>query len=207
MAKTGFDFRNKKNHRTALLFFLKLVDVLDHFDVPYFLEGGTLLGVVRDRNLLPWDHDIDFSINHSELKKLRELRWHFFLKGYKLSVRKSRKNIGPFKKGDVTVIKVKPILPYLAKEWIFFGKRDHVVCDIFVKQSDGEYHYWQAKEKIMRVSNKYHDRYDSIEYLGRDIMVPSNYKDYLTEKFGDWSVPVKEWDCAKNEKTIVDLAE
>jgi len=34
--------------------------------------------------------------------------------------------------------------------------------------------------------------------------VPNAYRDYLTEKYGDWSVPVKEWDCAVDERTLVE---
>jgi lipopolysaccharide cholinephosphotransferase len=40
-------------------------------------------------------------------------------------------------------------------------------------------------------------------FHGVHLKVPHQYKDYLTKKYGDWSVPVKEWDCAVNELTIV----
>jgi phosphorylcholine metabolism protein LicD len=33
--------------------------------------------------------------------------------------------------------------------------------------------------------------YDKIEWEGRELRVPKNYTDYLTEKYGDWSVTVK----------------
>lgn len=207
MKKTVFDFRNIRIHRKALMFFLMMVDTLTFFKISYFLEGGTLLGLVRDKNLLPWDHDIDFSIKSTELEKVKKLKWYLIFNGFKLSIRRSKINIGPFKKGDIIAMKVKPILPYIVKEWFFLKNREHVVCDIFVKKTDGKHYYWQAKEKIMRVSCRYHDQYERIDYLGRDIMVPSNYEDYLSEKYGDWLVPVKEWDCARDEMTIVDLVE
>jgi lipopolysaccharide cholinephosphotransferase len=201
MGGTTFDFESRQTQRNALSFFLKVVDVLDHFKIHYFLEGGTLLGIVRDRNLLPWDHDIDFSINHSELKKILKLRWHFLFKGYKFSIRKSTVKSGPFNEGDITIIKLKPVFPYLLNA-VASKAKGFVVCDVFIKKTDGEFYYWQAKDQIMRVAARFHDAYDNIEHLGRKIMVPAHYREYLTKKFGDWSVPVKDWDCGRDEKTI-----
>ena len=30
--------------------------------IPYWLEGGTLLGIIRENRLLPWDNDMDISM-------------------------------------------------------------------------------------------------------------------------------------------------
>ena len=43
-------------------------DFLTKHRINYFLEGGTLLGIVRDGDLLPWDHDVDISIDYSDAK-------------------------------------------------------------------------------------------------------------------------------------------
>ena len=39
-------------------------------NIDYWLEGGTLLGIRRENRLLPWDNDIDVSINHDQVEKL-----------------------------------------------------------------------------------------------------------------------------------------
>ena len=54
----------------------------------------------------------------------------------------------------------------------------------------------------MRVDDKYYFGCDYISVKGDTFKVPKNYKDYLSEKYGDWSIPVKEWDCSSDEKTI-----
>jgi phosphorylcholine metabolism protein LicD len=82
-------------------------------------------------------------------------------------------------------------------------KEQLVVLDIFVKTQDDAFTYWQASGKVMRVENKYYQSFESVPYQQRALRAPNHYKDYLTQKYGDWSVPVKEWDCSENELTIV----
>ena len=50
--------------------FIEIIDLLNEKDIPYHLEGGVLLGIVRDRDLLPWDNDTDLSINFEDYKFL-----------------------------------------------------------------------------------------------------------------------------------------
>lgn len=44
---------------------LQTCRLLDQHNIPYYLEGGTLLGIVRDGDLLPWDGDLDISITQN----------------------------------------------------------------------------------------------------------------------------------------------
>ena len=41
--------------------------ILEEQDIPYILEAGTLLGVVREQRLLPWDNDIDITITRQHM--------------------------------------------------------------------------------------------------------------------------------------------
>jgi len=44
----------------AIIESLKVVkNSFDKYDIEYWLDCGALLGAVRDRKLIPWDHDID----------------------------------------------------------------------------------------------------------------------------------------------------
>ena len=76
------------------------------------------------------------------------------------------------------------------------------MVDILIKYRDGSRVYWVAKEKIMCVDKKYYESYETVECLGRVFRAPNHYREYLTEKYGDWSKTVKEWDCSRDEKTI-----
>jgi lipopolysaccharide cholinephosphotransferase len=78
-----------------------------------------------------------------------------------------------------------------------------IVADIFVKFDDNNYTYWQAMEKIMRVNKIFYSSFETVEYKGRSFKVPFKYKEYLTEKYGDWSTPIEKWSCGEDENTVI----
>ncbi len=84
-----------------------------------------------------------------------------------------------------------------------FRKYD-IVLDVFIKYKDTKYTYWRVARKNMKVDTKYYRSYESLEFKGYSYKVPNNYKDYLTQKYGDWNVVRKEWHCGRDEKIIMD---
>ena len=78
-----------------------------------------------------------------------------------------------------------------------------LILDIFVKKSDANFTYWQAKGKIMRTERYHYEKKEWLDYRGTKLSAPQNYKKYLTAKYGDWSSPTKDWDCGEDERTIV----
>lgn len=170
------------------------IDLLDGHRIPYHLEGGTLLGIVRDEKLLPWDHDLDISIPDSAAEKLISVikKRKFY---YRYSVRRDC--------NGVTIVKIKRRwIHYLAQVLPFMFRSKNITLDIFVKYKIGEFVYWSAANNRMRVSADYYTSYELVSYMGRNIKIPNNYRQYLGEKYGDWQTPVKDWHCSL-EKTIV----
>jgi lipopolysaccharide cholinephosphotransferase len=202
MSTQSFSFQKVKTREKALAFLFEIVDTLDHHGITYALEGGTLLGIVRDNQLLPWDHDIDLSVNGPHTPQLLGLKWHFLRMGYKCSFRKSQENTGPFKKNDLTIVKIKPFWPYLFKAVAPWWKSDLIVCDIFIKQPLDGHYYWQAMNKTMRVPEEHYNTTDTIPFMNRFLKLPGNHRQYLTEKYGNWLVPIKDWNCGTDEKSI-----
>lgn len=201
MASRKMPMLTGKNLSNARKILFAVTELLDNAKIQYHLEGGTLLGLVRDQELLPWDHDVDISVPIAFAEEVLKRKSGFRKLGYRISVRKSKIDSGPIKAGDYSVIKIKPTMGYYIR-W-FLPNYDHVVLDIFCKTNDGTHTYWQAQEKIMRVESKFYQSFETIDYEGHSLKVPNNFRDYLTQKYGDWSVPVKEWSCGDNELTVI----
>lgn len=191
----------QKNLLSARKLLFTVTALLDKNGIPYHLEGGTLLGIVRDGELLPWDHDVDLSSPQRYAESILALRFALLLKGYRISVRKSKREAGPFRKGDYSVIKIKPLVGYFIK-WFVPKYQSFVVLDLFLKASDATHTYWQAQEKVMRVENRFYESYETVTYREKALKVPNHYEDFLTAKYGNWRIPVKEWNCGENELTI-----
>jgi lipopolysaccharide cholinephosphotransferase len=193
----------KSNLEKARKILFDVTALLEAKSIPYHLEGGTLLGIVRDKDLLPWDYDVDISVPYEHLHSLLKLKFSLLLSGYKISARKSQTSAGPIHRGDHYLLKIKPLTGYLINLFVKAYKENYVVLDIFLKRDDGVYTYWVAQGKTMRVENKYYQSHETVEYQNVRLRVPNQYKDYLTQKYGDWTIPVKEWDCSLNELTIL----
>ena len=57
-----------KDKQTAVDLLKITTDILDEFNIEYFLISGTLLGYARHNDFIPYDDDIDLIVN-SDIKK------------------------------------------------------------------------------------------------------------------------------------------
>lgn len=49
------------------------IDILEEFNINYFLISGTLLGYIRHNDFIPWDDDIDLIVDETILDKFEEI--------------------------------------------------------------------------------------------------------------------------------------
>ena len=178
-----------------------LARIFDKRNIDYILEGGTLLGIVRENRLLPWDTDIDISVRSDQAKKITKVLWVFWLFGYKTRVKKFKKDVGPFKKGDIRIIKIQKHILYLKR---------YELVDIFVKYKvDDEYLNIVGKKPaiIRNFPAKYLEKHEFVEFNGQKLKAPVDYKEYLGLVYGDWETPVKDWDYTKDNKRVKQVLE
>lgn len=142
-------------------------NILDQHKISFFLVSGTLLGCIRDRQILPFDKDLDVGIwdEDTTLENLVEI--------FQMS--------GCF---EIMPIKTRALL-----------KLKHVngsFIDVFLHYKD-EGKNWHATSKLKWINTNF--QLIETEFLGHNFKVPENYELYLTENYGsDWKYPKPAFD-------------
>lgn len=177
---------------------VKICKVLEKQNIPYVLEGGTLLGIVRENRLLPWDNDLDITVTADYLEEVLQAKKFMWLAGYRTRVRFHTKDIGPFKKGQIRMIKVSTRK--------FFFVKGIKLLDIFIKtKQDGKY-FWVVgiKNPVLKsVEAHFYEKFSTVKFSGTELSIPYNCDEYLTSRYGDWKTPIKVWDFKKDDNAIV----
>ena len=67
----------------------EIVRICDKHNIPYFVIGGTAIGALYDKAILPWDDDIDIGMKREDYNKFlqiasQELREPYFLSCLKM---------------------------------------------------------------------------------------------------------------------------
>lgn len=177
-------------------YWLKTVTgMLESRGIKYSLDAGTLLGIVREGRLLPWDNDMDLFVPDTEVEKLKKCALPFFLKGLRVRVETMKSPNSPLQPGAMRIMKLRNRHKLV--------HRGQMVLDIFVKHyHEGSYHWAEGRldEVVYKsVPAHYLEDLDCIDFDGKRYPIPKDYDGYLTCRYGDWRTPVKEWDHRKDD--------
>ena len=56
--------------RYILYVLQEVTRVLEELNIPYFMQGGTMLGAIRHGGFIPWDDDVDLGISRADYDRL-----------------------------------------------------------------------------------------------------------------------------------------
>lgn len=149
----------------ARLALTQIKECLDNAGIPFFLISGTLLGCVRDRDIIRHDNDIDIGVMADI--PLDAIKAAFKGKGYFT------------------------VLPYIHDKLLRVRHVNGVMADVFIHwEQDGRlYHegrrtgWWNTAFSLVKV-----------DFLGETYYIPDNVKQYLEENYGNWAIPDKKFD-------------
>ncbi len=182
----------------ALKMLKKVSNIFDDNSISYVLEGGTLLGIIRENRLLPWDNDLDITITEDFIPQLLKVRHKIWKAGFRTRIRYHKKNIGPFKKGEIRMMKIQ------TRKYYFF--KDKSLLDIFIKRkSEGKY-FWTvgAKNPVLKsVDAKFYENFSTVNFNDYNYSIPKEFEEYLTCRYGNWKITQKEWNFKKDDKAII----
>lgn len=184
-----------KNKVIAERMLKNVATLFDRCKIDYWIEGGTLLGIKRENRLLPWDNDVDLSINHDQLGKLDHFYSELKKAGYRVRTRSFDETSEFFTKGNIRMIKI--------REKRFFGLLKGAVClDVFIKYQHGQNSYWEIDNKTKYVPSKFYHSFKHISFKDFVYKIPALTEEYLTYRYGDWQKQVKNWDTSKDDNAI-----
>ena len=159
---------------------LKILKVLDKVctdhKLPYWIEGGTLLGAVRSQSIIPWDDDADIAMLEEDCEKLLGMD----LSPYGIKV---KKHSGTADGEHIALLQVS-----------FPGKHHLAWVDIFPRRLEGDHYVlvgWPRKQWPARTFHKScYDGHANYTLNGLVVRGPKQPRAYLENAYGKkWRTP------------------
>ena len=189
-----------KNGVIALKLLDDVADVFDKYGVKYWLDFGTLLGIVRENRILPWDTDMDISTMEEDQEKIASLILpELKRRGYRTYTRtyKDEDEDEILPKGKVRAFRTRN-----SRLGLFRG---YVKIDIFVMYKKHDFLYWYELGAKHKVPVETLQEFEKINFNGRNYTKPKDHDTHLTYHYGDWRTPDKEFNSeVDNFRTLSD---
>lgn len=191
---------NSKTEIEAINLLEDVVNNLEEIYCQYWLDGGTLLGAVRDKKLIPWDHDLDIGVkyeNDETLEKLiSQLRKKYYIRALPFSKEENVWSLGKYR-----IIKVYP------RKFLFLHEK--LCLDIFIfyrgvlESSKKEVYKYGVWNKNAYYDYQLLEKLSTISFYGREYSIPGKTTEYLKAKYGnDWKIPNENWNVVIDDKSI-----
>lgn len=166
--------------------------ILSRFGLRSFLIDGTLLGLVREGDYIAHDTDVDLGVFAEE--------WNVEIVGEVVKAMMMQK------------IMIKHMFGNFADHFEMTLFRDNLKCDLFFYRRERKWRIFHAfkngGKKLPDDVITYEYPAEMIENLsltsfrGSMYSIPSNYLGVLEYKYGNWRVPIKNWDWQYGPRNV-----
>lgn len=189
------DLSNPSRFDCAKKLMLALCQILDQHGIPYYVDHGTLLGLYRDGNLLPWDNDIDIAVDAEHLPALQATLWSELPEMVITDCKSNQWTMTP----ALNFVKMKNSNEYRKRIIKVFNFGEDPVsqslnADIIIKYKDEDTRYWLVGSTVLSAPDDYTKDTIPYNFEGVPLKIPKFTDEYLTVLYNDWKTPVKGWD-------------
>ena len=176
------------------------IDILGRADIDYHLDYGTLLGIVRDGDLIPWDGDLDIGVAASEWPALEAAFAAFRARGWRVPHDDhSMAADGPgWRAGDprrITVVSGVMLPTSIGR----------IRMDVVAKYADGDQLWWVVDGNLCRAPAAYFAGRREITFAGRAARIPAEAEAYLSLIYGDWRTPRRDYVAHRDDGSALRL--
>jgi len=180
----------------------KVTEVLEDVGCQYFLAGGTLLGAVRDGQIIPHDRDFDIDCFAEDRRLILSQNSKFLEFGIQVKEKILSEGVGlstnepVFSPHDCSCI-------YVLKNGRHYGD-----IYLFTRFSDGIARRYDSYTRTyfnpkMSIPNYFYSGNEVRKIFGRDFRVPQNPEAVIEKIYGnDWRIPLKIGDFEKGRNRL-----
>jgi hypothetical protein len=192
--------KNKRFLKNATEIMHKIDDIFNELDIHYWLEYGTLLGVIRDNSFIKHDYDVDLGLFLEDYSKDIEkvFNKHGFKKVRKFSIDKGEYGLEEsYVFNDVAV------------DLFYFTRKDNQMYSHGFKNEEGKSWVQTVKDNgglIVREIYFPYSGFKKQEFLGREYSVPYDSDAHLKAFYGEeYKEPNPNWDPYTMAENVITL--
>jgi hypothetical protein len=158
--------KSNASKSSSFLVFRDFVRTIEKSDLNYWVSCGTLLGLIRNGQLIPWDDDADFDFCDSKRELLFPLVKNLVEDGFIVVLRPGRffTNINAF--------------------------RDGFKCSLGKGVNLAGLFFTRSYKYPSRLIGNLQDNYKYFQEIKMNIRAPLKSEEYLSYVYGNWKVPI-----------------
>jgi len=194
-----------------------ICSLLNERRVEYWIDSGTLLGLVREGEVIEGDHDIDLSLWSGSEPLLENILHEVKARGYKVSIKNYRGLNFKYKFSprfnssgldiDISLFRREKdyawcpqvyCMPYPFKNknlaYYLYALPHRFIQEVFIRKERVSLHNWPwtTTYRVYMIWIPLHFFKETVP-LYDGIPAPKDYQEYLVYRYGTWQVPRKNW--------------